>query len=72
MKIIIEYKEDEVRISSEDDPKNHYLVAWRKSDNMYSLWYNEQFIWEKSYNSFGEALGNVVANLTDGMRVQKG
>lgn len=68
MKLITEFlNNDTLKITTDDDPNNFYQLVWRTDDRMYSLWYNDTFVWEKKYKSTGEALGNVIAFLTDAM-----
>lgn len=71
MKLIIEFlNNDTLKITTDDDPDNFYQLVWITETRMYSLWYNNDFVWEKNYSSTGEALGNVIATLTNAMIVE--
>lgn len=68
MKLVIEFlNDDTLKIFTDDDPNNFYRLVWRTEDRMYSLWYNDTFVWEKEYSSTGEVLGVVIWSLTDAM-----
>ena len=70
MKLITEFlNNDTLKITTDDDPDNFYQLVWKTESKtrMYSLWYNDDFVWEKYYSTTGEALGNVIAALTDAM-----
>lgn len=68
MKLITEFLNDNtLKIFTDDDLNNFYRLVWRTDDRMYSLWYNDTFVWEKKYSSTGKALGEVIWSLTDAM-----
>ena len=77
MKLIIEYNQDNTwDFYVFGDEKTFYKLVKRNESNEYSLWYfeeskSETFVWEKIHESSGEAIGFVVAGLSDAMKVHK-
>lgn len=70
MKLILDFKNDNtINITTDDDPKNHYDLVWR--ENLYSLWYNNEFVWQRNYPSTDYAVASVVGSLVNAMEVNR-
>jgi len=73
MKIHCEFSnKNTIKITVNNISTTYYLLTWK--DSVYSLWYSEDdgytedFVWERRHRSIGEALGSVVASLTDSVK----
>lgn len=62
MKLTLDFQDNQVVITAEDDPVNCYRMVCRK-DNMYSIWYNYNFVFE----GYATTLADAVARFTSGI-----
>ena len=70
MKLIIDFhNNDTIKITCDEDLDNFYYLAW--TNDVYSLWYNNEFVWEKTFLTTGNAVGELIKFLTNGMRKNK-
>lgn len=70
MKLTLDFdKVHSVKISSSDDSKHCYRLAWLPMEKTYALWYDdEQFVWVKHYDNVEEEIGIFVTGLLRGMK----
>lgn len=70
MKLILDFDEPtELKITSTDDPDNHYLLSWMLTCKKCSLWYNTtELVWEREYENLHEVIGQTISALLWGMR----
>lgn len=71
MKLILDYNEEEcnIKLTSDDDLINSYRLVWRKDfeDNVYSVWYNDNFVFEGKANSLPDAVSRFMATIFSGI-----
>jgi hypothetical protein len=67
MKIILEFEKDKLKVFSDDDPDNIYLMGWNEGYDLYSLWYNQRFLGEEKFDNLGSAVGSFMNYLLKAM-----
>jgi hypothetical protein len=69
MKLILDFdKEEELKITSTDDPDHYYLFKWMYKEHRWSLWYDgTEFVAEDIYSDLSDTISDVINSILHGM-----
>jgi len=71
MKLILDFQNDDtIKITTDDDPTTSYSIVKSDACCKYSLWFNEEFVWEWEFASTAGAVASVVGSIVEAMRVK--